>query len=232
MLTAEHPPRPHHRARRLGAQCARTEPHKTGPPAATGDPETATETGVHAAAVARRHGNIHVSGVVVELTAVHHRLVRGVGIDRMLTAVGSPLALRYLRPDWVAPLGASSLIFNFMFAYWLVGTRTLCSVRAAADSYSGHNIRPARDVVDHSRRYPHDHLQLHQPWSQAGSLIRGVSALTCAELTPGCTHSGPAARGSPTLSSCSSSSSARTSLPACSARCLHRAPPSHPCHHR
>ena len=41
----------------------------------------------------------------------------------MLTTVGSPLALRYLRPDWVAPLGASSLIFNFIFAYWLVGTR-------------------------------------------------------------------------------------------------------------
>lgn len=39
--------------------------------------------------------------------------------------VGSPLALRYLRPDWVAPLGSSSLVFNFIFAYWLVGTRQL-----------------------------------------------------------------------------------------------------------
>ena len=37
--------------------------------------------------------------------------------------VGSTLALRWLRPDWVAPLGATSLIFNFLFASWLVGTR-------------------------------------------------------------------------------------------------------------
>ena len=35
---------------------------------------------------------------------------------------GSPLALRYLRPDWVAPLGSSALVFNFIFARWLVGT--------------------------------------------------------------------------------------------------------------
>ncbi|TXT12631.1 uncharacterized protein COLE_03041 [Cutaneotrichosporon oleaginosum] len=46
----------------------------------------------------------------------------GMGIYMSLTTVGSPLALRYLRPDWVAPLGASSLVFNFLFAYWLVGT--------------------------------------------------------------------------------------------------------------
>ena len=41
----------------------------------------------------------------------------------LIIAVGSPIALRYLRPDWVAPLGSSSLIFNFLFARWLVGTR-------------------------------------------------------------------------------------------------------------
>ncbi|WWC89967.1 uncharacterized protein L201_004896 [Kwoniella dendrophila CBS 6074] len=40
----------------------------------------------------------------------------------MYITVGSPLALRYLRPDWVAPLGSSSLVFNFLFAHWLVGT--------------------------------------------------------------------------------------------------------------
>ena len=39
--------------------------------------------------------------------------------------VGSPLALKYLRPDWVAPLGSTALIFNFIFARWLVGTRKL-----------------------------------------------------------------------------------------------------------
>lgn len=41
--------------------------------------------------------------------------------------VGSPLALRYLRPDWVAPLGSSALVFNFIFARWLVGTRECTS---------------------------------------------------------------------------------------------------------
>lgn len=45
------------------------------------------------------------------------------GIYILSQVLGSPLALRYLRPDWVAPLGASSLIFNFVFAYFLVGTR-------------------------------------------------------------------------------------------------------------
>lgn len=47
----------------------------------------------------------------------------GMGIYILSQVLGSPLALRYLRPDWVAPLGASSLIFNFVFAYFLVGTR-------------------------------------------------------------------------------------------------------------
>ncbi|BEJ14484.1 hypothetical protein CspHIS471_0402510 [Cutaneotrichosporon sp. HIS471] len=46
----------------------------------------------------------------------------GMGIYIASQLFGSPLALRYLRPDWVAPLGASSLVFNFLFAYWLVGT--------------------------------------------------------------------------------------------------------------
>ncbi|KAG8813458.1 hypothetical protein FRC17_001571, partial [Serendipita sp. 399] len=36
--------------------------------------------------------------------------------------IGSTLALNYLRAEYVAPLGASSLIFNFLFASWLVGT--------------------------------------------------------------------------------------------------------------
>ncbi|ODO11605.1 hypothetical protein I350_00387 [Cryptococcus amylolentus CBS 6273] len=49
------------------------------------------------------------------------------------TTVGSPLALRYLRPDWVAPLGSSSLVFNFLFAYWLVGTPvTATDIRGTA----------------------------------------------------------------------------------------------------
>ncbi|OCB88473.1 hypothetical protein A7U60_g4381 [Sanghuangporus baumii] len=36
--------------------------------------------------------------------------------------IGSTLALRYLRAEYVAPLGATSLIFNFLFASLLVGT--------------------------------------------------------------------------------------------------------------
>lgn len=53
----------------------------------------------------------------------------GMGIYILSQVLGSPLALRYLRPDWVAPLGASSLIFNFVFAYFLVGTRELLCER-------------------------------------------------------------------------------------------------------
>ncbi|KIM26985.1 hypothetical protein M408DRAFT_176121 [Serendipita vermifera MAFF 305830] len=36
--------------------------------------------------------------------------------------IGSTLALEFLRAEYVAPLGSSSLVFNFLFASWLVGT--------------------------------------------------------------------------------------------------------------
>ncbi|KDQ21464.1 hypothetical protein BOTBODRAFT_168725 [Botryobasidium botryosum FD-172 SS1] len=36
--------------------------------------------------------------------------------------IGSSLALEYMRAEYVAPLGSSSLIFNFMFASALIGT--------------------------------------------------------------------------------------------------------------
>ncbi|KAF8630685.1 hypothetical protein AX15_002828 [Amanita polypyramis BW_CC] len=36
--------------------------------------------------------------------------------------IGSTLALGYMRAEYVAPLGSSSLIFNFLFARFLVGT--------------------------------------------------------------------------------------------------------------
>ncbi|EIN11788.1 hypothetical protein PUNSTDRAFT_119034 [Punctularia strigosozonata HHB-11173 SS5] len=36
--------------------------------------------------------------------------------------IGSTLALEYMRAEYVAPLGATSLIFNFLFARFLVGT--------------------------------------------------------------------------------------------------------------
>ncbi|TFY73310.1 hypothetical protein EWM64_g10701, partial [Hericium alpestre] len=36
--------------------------------------------------------------------------------------IGSTLALEYMRAEYVAPLGSTSLIFNFLFARFLVGT--------------------------------------------------------------------------------------------------------------
>ncbi|KAI0311618.1 hypothetical protein OF83DRAFT_1177400 [Amylostereum chailletii] len=36
--------------------------------------------------------------------------------------IGSTLALQYMRAEYVAPLGSTSLIFNFLFARFLVGT--------------------------------------------------------------------------------------------------------------
>lgn len=37
--------------------------------------------------------------------------------------IGSTLALEYMRAEYVAPLGSSSLVFNFLFANLLVGTQ-------------------------------------------------------------------------------------------------------------
>ncbi|WVQ71665.1 hypothetical protein IAR50_001205 [Cryptococcus sp. DSM 104548] len=57
----------------------------------------------------------------------------GMGMYIASQVFGSPLALRYLRPDWVAPLGSSSLVLNFLFAYWLVGTPvTATDIRGTA----------------------------------------------------------------------------------------------------
>ncbi|KAG5353771.1 hypothetical protein C0989_002554 [Termitomyces sp. Mn162] len=41
---------------------------------------------------------------------------------RLSQLLGSTLALEYMRAEYVAPLGSSSLIFNFLFARFLVGT--------------------------------------------------------------------------------------------------------------
>lgn len=40
--------------------------------------------------------------------------------DILSQLVGSTLALQYLRAEFVAPLGSSSLVFNFLFARALV----------------------------------------------------------------------------------------------------------------
>ncbi|KAJ8293914.1 hypothetical protein OF846_003168 [Rhodotorula toruloides] len=46
----------------------------------------------------------------------------GLGLYIASQVVGSTLALEYLRAEYVAPLGSTSLIFNFIFAYLLVST--------------------------------------------------------------------------------------------------------------
>ncbi|KAK7057117.1 hypothetical protein R3P38DRAFT_3303720 [Favolaschia claudopus] len=44
-------------------------------------------------------------------------------LDHVRTSlIGSTLALEYMRAEYVAPLGSSSLVFNFLFARFLVGT--------------------------------------------------------------------------------------------------------------
>jgi hypothetical protein len=64
------------------------------------------------------------------------------------TSVGSTLALRWLRPDWVAPLGSTSLIFNFLFASWLVGTRECCeSSRCSLAAVTATDIRGTAVII-------------------------------------------------------------------------------------
>ncbi|KZT54231.1 hypothetical protein CALCODRAFT_439009 [Calocera cornea HHB12733] len=48
--------------------------------------------------------------------------ILGMSLYILSQLLGSTLALQYLRAEYVAPLGATSLIFNFLFASWLVGT--------------------------------------------------------------------------------------------------------------
>lgn len=61
--------------------------------------------------------------------------------------MGSPLALKYLRPDWVAPLGSSSLIFNFLFARWLVGTRKSSASSELTPAVTANDIKGTAVIV-------------------------------------------------------------------------------------
>ncbi|PLW23342.1 hypothetical protein PCANC_20185 [Puccinia coronata f. sp. avenae] len=47
----------------------------------------------------------------------------GLGLYILSQVLGSTLALQYMRSEYVAPLGSASLIFNFLFARWLLGTQ-------------------------------------------------------------------------------------------------------------
>ncbi|KZT26776.1 hypothetical protein NEOLEDRAFT_1177356 [Neolentinus lepideus HHB14362 ss-1] len=46
----------------------------------------------------------------------------GMALYILSQLIGSTLALEYMRAEYVAPLGSTSLIFNFLFARFLVGT--------------------------------------------------------------------------------------------------------------
>ncbi|GAA5990074.1 hypothetical protein JCM10908_005811 [Rhodotorula pacifica] len=70
--------------------------------------------------------------------------------------VGSTLALNFMRAEYVAPLGASSLIFNVLFAYLLVGTSitkldvagTLTIIVGVVGVVVFGNIRIKTDAID------------------------------------------------------------------------------------
>lgn len=47
----------------------------------------------------------------------------GLSLYILSQVLGSTLALQYMRSEYVAPLGSTSLIFNFLFARWLLGTK-------------------------------------------------------------------------------------------------------------
>ncbi|KAF7288711.1 hypothetical protein HMN09_01377100 [Mycena chlorophos] len=49
--------------------------------------------------------------------------ILGMGLYILSQVLGSTLALEYMRAEYVAPLGSSSLVFNFLFARFLVGTQ-------------------------------------------------------------------------------------------------------------
>lgn len=51
-----------------------------------------------------------------------HDVAAPISVRSLSQLIGSTLALEYMRAEYVAPLGASSLIFNFLFARFLVGT--------------------------------------------------------------------------------------------------------------
>lgn len=106
--------------------------------ASTSVAKTFTTSGLATTDVATRDAGVHVSiasaaGNLVKRaneqnSIEHHRSVSLIsyfidlsrGANR-LVAVGSTLSLKYLRSDWVAPLGSTSLVFNFIFAKILVG---------------------------------------------------------------------------------------------------------------
>nr|XP_018263783.1 uncharacterized protein I303_03656 [Kwoniella dejecticola CBS 10117]OBR85941.1 hypothetical protein I303_03656 [Kwoniella dejecticola CBS 10117] len=86
--------------------------------------------------------------------------------------VGSPLALRYLRPDWVAPLGSSSLVFNFLFAHWLVGTPvTPTDIQGTIIIILGVILIIIFSSINHGLTQSLDVERLNSLWSRAAWLF-------------------------------------------------------------
>ncbi|WWD15965.1 hypothetical protein CI109_100389 [Kwoniella shandongensis] len=95
----------------------------------------------------------------------------GMGTYIASQVFGSPLALRYLRPDWVAPLGSSSLVFNFLFARWLVGTPvTPTDIRGTAVIIVGVILIIVFSSINHGLIQSLDITRLNSLWTR-GSWI-------------------------------------------------------------
>ncbi|WOO84441.1 uncharacterized protein LOC62_06G007959 [Vanrija pseudolonga] len=95
----------------------------------------------------------------------------GMGIYVASQIFGSPLALRYLRPDWVAPLGASSLVFNFLFARWMVGTPvTTSDIRGTALIVFGVILIVVFSSINHGLKQELSVSELNTLWGR-GSWI-------------------------------------------------------------
>lgn len=91
----------------------------------------------------------------------------GMGMYIASQVFGSPLALRYLRPDWVAPLGSSSLVFNFLFAYWLVGTPvTTSDIRGTAVIILGVILIIVFSSINHGLQQSLSIERLNSLWSR------------------------------------------------------------------
>ncbi|ORX39949.1 hypothetical protein BD324DRAFT_615617 [Kockovaella imperatae] len=108
----------------------------------------------------------------------------GMGTYIISQLVGSPLALRYLRPDWVAPLGSSSLIFNFLFANWLVGTPvTATDIRGTVVIVLGVILIMIFSSINHGLSQTIDIETLNDLWTRAAwlsyfALLIAFTALT------------------------------------------------------
>ncbi|GAA5883457.1 hypothetical protein JCM3774_005958 [Rhodotorula dairenensis] len=99
--------------------------------------------------------------------------------------VGSTLALEFMRAEYVAPLGASSLIFNVLFAYLLVGTSitkldvigTLTIIVGVLGVVVFGNIRIKTDAIDAESNLSLSLLK--EIWGRPGWIVYFV----CLEVT-------------------------------------------------